>query len=95
MENQATVSVKALYVEIYNENIRDLLKPNNKKYCNLRDHPTKGVHLSGCLRIDVESSDQVMDLLYKGNKRRATEETNANLTSSRSHAIFQIYLNIT
>lgn len=35
-----------------------------------------------------------MDLLYKGNKRRATEETNANLTSSRSHAIFQIYLNI-
>ena len=55
MEKFATISIKALYVEIYNENIRDLLKPNNKKYCHLRDHPTKGVNISGCLKIDVES----------------------------------------
>lgn len=33
-----------------------------------------------------------MNILYIGNKRRTTEATNANLTSSRSHAIFQILL---
>ncbi len=31
-----------------------------------------------------------MNLLYAGNKRRTTESTNINLTSSRSHAVFQI-----
>jgi len=29
-----------------------------------------------------------MNLLFIGNKRRTTEATNANLTSSRSHAVF-------
>lgn len=31
-----------------------------------------------------------MTLLHQGNRRRTTESTNANLTSSRSHAVFQI-----
>lgn len=31
-----------------------------------------------------------MNLLMIGNKRRTTEATNANQTSSRSHAVFQI-----
>lgn len=35
-----------------------------------------------------------MSLLQIGNKRRTTESTNANQTSSRSHAIFQIQLSI-
>lgn len=33
---------------------------------------------------------QIMNLLFQGNKRRTTEATNANQTSSRSHAIFQV-----
>jgi len=36
-----------------------------------------------------------MDILFKGNTRRTTEATNANMTSSRSHAIFQIFTRIT
>ena len=36
-----------------------------------------------------------MDILFKGNTRRTTESTNANQTSSRSHAIFQIFTKIT
>lgn len=35
-----------------------------------------------------------MQILIEGNKRRTTESTNANLTSSRSHAIFQIFTKI-
>jgi len=40
----------------------------------------------------VQEPDQVMNLLQVGNRRRTTEATNANQTSSRSHAIFQIAL---
>ena len=85
--------VKVSYVEIYNENIRDLLSPKeNSKYLDLRDDPLKGVTIAGATEIIVENVDQVMNLLHMGNKRRTTESTNANQTSSRSHAVFQITL---
>jgi len=41
----------------------------------------------------AESTEQIMSLLFMGNKRRTTEATNANQTSSRSHAIFQVNVN--
>lgn len=37
-------------------------------------------------------ANEVMRLLQKGNKRRRTEATEANATSSRSHAVLQIYV---
>ena len=88
--------VQVSYVEIYNENIRDLLSPKeNGKYLDLRDDPLKGVTIAGATEIIVENVEQVMNLLFMGNKRRTTESTNANETSSRSHAVFQISMVMT
>ena len=88
--------VKVSYVEIYNENIRDLLAAkDNSKYLDLRDDPLKGVTLAGATEIIVENAEQVMSLLLMGNRRRTTEATNANQTSSRSHAVFQVSLVMT
>lgn len=88
--------VKVSYVEIYNENIRDLLSPKETgRYLDLRDDPLKGVTIAGATEIIVENVEQVMNLLLMGNKRRTTESTNANQTSSRSHAVFQISLVMT
>lgn len=85
--------LKVSYVEIYNEIIRDLLVVKSKEtYLDLRDDPIKGVQLAGVKEYKVQSSSEVMKLLTEGNKRRTTEATNANLTSSRSHAIFQIHV---
>ena len=39
--------VSASYLEIYNEEIRDLLGPNTKKKLELKEHPDVGVHVSG------------------------------------------------
>lgn len=49
-----------------------------------------GITIAGVTECKAESTEQVMGLLLAGNKRRTTEATNANLTSSRSHAVFQI-----
>ena len=69
--------------------IRDLLIPSSG-YLELRDDPEKGIVISNVTEFKAESTEQVMNLLLLGNKRRTTEATNANQTSSRSHAVFQI-----
>ena len=85
---EKTYDIRVSYVEIYNEVIRDLLVPNSKDtYLELRVDPIKGVCLSGVTEFSVDEPKEVMDLLVSGNKRRTTESTKANLTSSRSHAI--------
>ena len=92
-DSTKTYDIRVSYVEIYNEIIRDLLVPNSKDtYLDLRDDPIKGVCLSGVTEFSVDEPKEVMDLLVSGNKRRTTESTKANLTSSRSHAICQIQL---
>lgn len=75
-------------MEIYNEVIRDLLVPNSKDtYLELRDDPVRGVCIQGVTEFSVSQPMEVMELLVSGNRRRTTESTKANLTSSRSHAI--------
>jgi kinesin family protein 18/19 len=82
-------TVKLWYLEIYNENIRDLLS-NNDNYLDLREDPNKGIIVSGITELNASSSEKILNILKKGNKNRTTEATNANETSSRSHAILQI-----
>ncbi|OMJ79119.1 hypothetical protein SteCoe_20907 [Stentor coeruleus] len=91
MDLDKLYDIKISYVEIYNEAIRDLLNPSNN-YLDLRDDPLRGVVIAGVTEFSAESTEQVMNLLSTGNKRRTTEATNANQTSSRSHAIFQVTL---
>ena len=59
------------YVEIYNEMIRDLLVPSSG-YLELRDDPEKGIIMSGVTEFKAESTEQVMNLLLIGNRRRTT-----------------------
>ena len=85
---EKSYEIRVSYVEIYNEIIRDLLVPNSKDtYLDLRDDHIKGVQLAGVTEFSVQEPKEIMDLLVTGNKRRTTESTKANLTSSRSHAI--------
>ena len=81
--------VKFWYLEIYNENIRDLLSTSDE-YLDLREDPSKGIVISNINELNVTSCRDIMQLLKKGNKNRTQEATNANETSSRSHAILQV-----
>lgn len=81
--------VKLWYIEIYNENIRDLLS-NTDEYLDLREDPNKGISIANISELNVTSCKDIMQILKKGNKNRTQEATNANETSSRSHAILQV-----
>ncbi|KAH6943089.1 hypothetical protein HPB50_015993 [Hyalomma asiaticum] len=89
--NDATTRTSVLisYMEIYNENIRDLLNTSNN-YLELREDPMGGNQVLGLSEVEVTNSSEVLRLLQKGNKRRTVEPTAANQTSSRSHALLRV-----
>lgn len=51
--------VHASYVEIYNENIKDLLNYNRRDYLSLRDDPNKGLVIAGVQKTEVQSIKDV------------------------------------
>ncbi|KAL8444308.1 hypothetical protein Emag_005569 [Eimeria magna] len=85
----ACFSMRCCFVEIYNETIRDLLTHSKSDVCELREDPEKGVALHHVTIHELDSPQQALLLLLEGNKRRTQEATDANQTSSRSHAILQ------
>eukprot|EP00002_Diphylleia_rotans_P039743 TRINITY_DN9291_c0_g1_i1.p1 TRINITY_DN9291_c0_g1~~TRINITY_DN9291_c0_g1_i1.p1 ORF type:complete len:787 (-),score=169.65 TRINITY_DN9291_c0_g1_i1:285-2645(-) len=89
--DSVAAKVTLSYLEVYNECIRDLLKPNSGQL-DLREDPIKGISVSNITEYPATSADEVISLLQQGNRRRTTEATGANETSSRSHAVLQIVI---
>ncbi|KZC07186.1 Kinesin-like protein KIF18A [Dufourea novaeangliae] len=81
------------YLEVYNENVQDLL--HNSGPLHLRDDGRYGIIIAGLKVISINSAQELLSLLVKGNKNRTQHPTDANKESSRSHAVFQVYINIT
>ncbi|RFU32721.1 hypothetical protein B7463_g3609, partial [Scytalidium lignicola] len=79
------------YLEIYNETIRDLLVPGGSKQgLMLREDANQSVSVAGLSSHHPRDVQQVMDMIVKGNEYRTISPTEANATSSRSHAVLQI-----
>ena len=79
------------YIEIHNEVINDLLNGQNT---NLRivDTPDQGPVVKNCTEQAVKTPQDVVQCLLRGEKLRKVSETHSNLRSSRSHAIFRIFI---
>ncbi|XP_059157154.1 kinesin-like protein KIF19 isoform X2 [Physella acuta] len=84
-----TFKVTMSYLEIYNEMIRDLLNPDSG-FLELREDAKGSVQVAGISEVTARSTEEVMNMLVKGNLERTQEPTAANATSSRSHAILQV-----
>jgi kinesin family member 18/19 len=89
--NEYDVSLS--YLEIYNENIRDLLSGRND-FLDLKEDPYKGVVVSGIVTVAAQSAKEVLSYLARGNRNRSSLATGANETSSRSHAILQVLVGL-
>ncbi|ORX53969.1 kinesin-domain-containing protein [Hesseltinella vesiculosa] len=87
-----TYAAEVSYIEIYNEKVRDLLNPKNKGNLKVREHPSTGPYVEDLSRLVVRSFDDINHLMDEGNKARTVAATNMNETSSRSHAVFTVFL---
>ena len=79
--------VRASYLQIYNEQISDLLKPERSNL-TIREDKKRGVFVEGLSEWVVRSPAEIYGLMERGGAVRATGETKMNEASSRSHAVF-------
>ncbi|CAH0561938.1 unnamed protein product [Brassicogethes aeneus] len=82
--------VTVTYLEIYNEEVRDLLSNDPNKKLAIRERTDVGVYVKDLMGFTVDSIEAITELLNRGNKNRVTRSTLMNDVSSRSHAIFTI-----
>jgi len=85
-----TFLVRASFLEIYNENVRDLLAKDQTKTCALKETPEKGVYVDGLTTFVVKSAEEMRKVLEVGKKNRSVGATLMNADSSRSHSIFTV-----
>jgi kinesin family protein 18/19 len=82
------------YLEVYNEQILDLLAaaPAPVGGLELQDGTEGDVVVLGLSEHKPHSVEEVMSLLERGNANRSQSPTDANETSSRSHAVLQVHV---
>ena len=103
--NDCAFEVTCSYTEVYNELVFDLLADSrvgsgaaeargttSSTPLELREDPTRGPVVAGLTHVSVTHESEIFALLEEGNARRKTEETGANATSSRSHAVLEIWV---
>jgi chromosome segregation ATPase len=89
--------LRATYVEIYNEQLRDLLLPENtplneRPTVNIREDRDGRILLTGLTQKTISSVEELLDCLNWGSAIRQTDATAVNAKSSRSHAVFSLNL---
>ena len=90
-----TWTLVASFLEIYNEQLRDLLhdaKAGAQPSYAIRDDEAWGTVVANMSRTEVSSMEQINRLMAKAAKARAVGKTEMNAQSSRSHSVFALYL---
>ncbi|KAK9280536.1 hypothetical protein L1049_014228 [Liquidambar formosana] len=99
----AEYSMKVTFLELYNEEITDLLAveecskfidDKSKKPIALMEDGKGGVFVRGLEEEIVCTANEIYKILEKGSAKRRTAETLLNKQSSRSHSIFSITIHI-
>ncbi|XP_069681016.1 kinesin-like protein KIF3A isoform X2 [Periplaneta americana] len=82
--------VRVSHIEIYNEEIRDLLGKDQTAHLEVKERPDIGVYIRDLSGYVVNNADDMERIMTLGNKNRVVGATAMNAQSSRSHAIFTI-----
>ena len=86
--------LRVSYLEIYNDMVYDLLKQADKlnEPLTINQDANKGFFIKGAIEEIVSSIEEVLQKIQKGEANRHYASTNMNHSSSRSHAIFRLYV---
>ncbi|KAI9521068.1 Kinesin-like protein kif21b, partial [Dissostichus eleginoides] len=91
--------VSAQFLELYNEEVLDLFdggrdpeSRNRKSAIKIHEDASGSIYTSGVTSRLVHTEEELLQCLKLGALSRTTASTQMNATSSRSHAIFTIYL---
>ncbi|OAD02129.1 hypothetical protein MUCCIDRAFT_153275 [Mucor lusitanicus CBS 277.49] len=85
--------VKVSFLELYNEDIIDLLSANNKNAAiTIRENANGNITWSGVQEEPIQGAADLLSCLSRGSTARTTASTDMNASSSRSHAIFSVSL---
>jgi len=76
--------------EIAGKTMRDLLSADAATELKLMDDKGNKTHVLGATAVEATTSDELMDRIADAQAHRATRATQANDTSSRSHAVYRI-----
>ena len=93
-KDEWNTEVVVTFLEIYNEEIRDLLAEagNPTPRGGLQIREDKSVKVFGLVELRPTSAEEVKEIVLQGNSRRTQSPTHANETSSRSHAVLQVHI---
>lgn len=86
----AHLSASVGFYEIYQGQLYDLL--NEKQKLTARDDGNGNIVIANLREYSINDVNELMTAFEHGNKRRTTGKTGANNTSSRSHAVLQVFL---
>uniref|UniRef100_A0A915CGM7 Kinesin-like protein n=1 Tax=Parascaris univalens TaxID=6257 RepID=A0A915CGM7_PARUN len=89
-QQDKTFLVRVSYLEIYNEEIRDLLAKGPAHGLEIKERPDVGVYVKDLSSVTVSSADHMARIMQFGSNNRSVGATNMNIESSRSHALFTV-----
>ena len=89
-ETQTEYDITVAFFELYGGYIQDLL--HNRQRCKLLEDAKGEVNITGLQEVPAPTPEDFLRLIEEGHNLRTTQKTEANDTSSRSHAICQVFL---
>ncbi|KAJ8729084.1 hypothetical protein PYW07_006780 [Mythimna separata] len=81
--------VSCSYIELYLEDVRDLLSKDCKKL-TIRGQELNGFYIPEMTSVVCKSAAEMVRVMRAGNRNRAAGRTDMNEHSSRSHAVFLV-----
>jgi len=93
-QNTVKYTVRASFLEIYNENVRDLWNPSSG-CLSIREYPPgywRGFYVEDLYIFECTNVEDMLFMLSEGMRHRAVGSHNLNKDSSRSHSMLTFYL---
>lgn len=91
LEDDSELFVEVSFLEVYREQVRDLLRPESGTL-QIKEQLHRGFCVEGLLQQGVSSVEEALQLLRSGLRLRVSANTQMNVQSSRSHAICVLHL---